>query len=336
MVIQSKIVTTFGGLNDDPHQALRDVRRVLRLPGGEFVVVNGKPLDLRLFDASGRYLRSFGRAGSGPGEFRYNADVHPGTGDTVLTLAAVDRRWMEFDFVGRLLREYPMEQGPALIGGVTLTGGYFVRHHLPGSRGCAYPKLAGLPLPRSPMPREVLTDASGRLWVSDAEQSGQWQVTDPGSSTVHMVQLPAGFRVEQFSSDQLVGLTMDENNADHVMMLSVPLPPLPAARPRCDPPPKVDLPIFEELKTHARNGATTMEAVRRDLGRYPESADPVLKYLKLVDDTAFTLLVSGADGWGFEVMDRPSGARCVMSMGRHGIPGWDSGHLVCWAPHSAP
>lgn len=335
-MIQSKVLVSFGGLSDDPHQELLDVRRVLRMPSGEFVVVNGKPLDLRLFDADGRYVRSFGRVGSGPGEFRFVVDVFPGAGDTVLAYSAVNRRWSEFDRDGSLLREYPVEGRAVPSSGITLRAGYFVRHYLPGSRGCAYPMLGGLPPSRSDLPTEVLTDPAGRLWVSDVTRPGQWRVTDPGTRAEHAVQLPRRFQFEQFIGDQMVGLTMDADDADHVMLLTVPLPPLPAAPPRCDPPPAVELPIFKDLKTHTRNASTAMEAVRSDLGRYPDSVDPLLRYLKLDDNTSLRILASGASGWGFEIKDRPSGARCVMSVGRHGIPGWNSGHLVCEAPPPRP
>lgn len=47
-----------------------DVRGAFLLSGGRIAVGNGNPVGIRLFDASGHYLRSFGRQGAGPAEFR--------------------------------------------------------------------------------------------------------------------------------------------------------------------------------------------------------------------------------------------------------------------------
>ena len=46
------------------------IRGALRLSSGLIAVANGATNDIRLFDEHGRFVRSFGRTGAGPGEFR--------------------------------------------------------------------------------------------------------------------------------------------------------------------------------------------------------------------------------------------------------------------------
>ena len=57
-----------------------------RLPDGRIVVAHRSSGELRVFDASGIHLESWGRAGEGPGEFEpgYLAAVEPWQGDSIM------------------------------------------------------------------------------------------------------------------------------------------------------------------------------------------------------------------------------------------------------------
>jgi hypothetical protein len=46
------------------------ISAVFRLPSGRIAVVNGATSEIRFFDSNGKFFRTFGRMGSGPGEFR--------------------------------------------------------------------------------------------------------------------------------------------------------------------------------------------------------------------------------------------------------------------------
>lgn len=63
-------LVTIGTENDTNTEFLR-IRGVLRLPTGEIVVANGAPPEIRFFRPDGRFIKRFGREGSGPGEFRW-------------------------------------------------------------------------------------------------------------------------------------------------------------------------------------------------------------------------------------------------------------------------
>lgn len=59
------------GMLDGPEPyLLSGIRHGLVLESGEVVVANATPVEVRIFDRSGRHLRSFGTRGEGPGEFR--------------------------------------------------------------------------------------------------------------------------------------------------------------------------------------------------------------------------------------------------------------------------
>lgn len=58
------------------------VSGVVRMPSGEIVVANSRSQELRVFSATGQYIRTLSRSGSGPGELRFLGSVWRG-GDTV-------------------------------------------------------------------------------------------------------------------------------------------------------------------------------------------------------------------------------------------------------------
>ena len=63
-------ITSVGAIDGPPESQLHRVRGVARLGDGRVVVSNQGSSEIRLYDASGRWIRSIGGEGDGPGEFR--------------------------------------------------------------------------------------------------------------------------------------------------------------------------------------------------------------------------------------------------------------------------
>lgn len=101
------------GEEDGPEELLlNNVSDVLRLPDGRIVIANSGSYELRVFDASGRYLRSVGRMGGGPGEFssrlllfRHEDEVYA-TDDNALRIHAYD---LDLQFRETRRFEVPMD-----------------------------------------------------------------------------------------------------------------------------------------------------------------------------------------------------------------------------------
>jgi hypothetical protein len=62
---------TIGREEGDPEYLFDGIRGVLRLTDGRIVVADGGSSQIRFFDPSGDYVEAIGRAGEGPGEFRF-------------------------------------------------------------------------------------------------------------------------------------------------------------------------------------------------------------------------------------------------------------------------
>src|SRR5690606_5816123 len=66
-------ILEIGVLEGDPAYMFSQMRGPRRLSDGSIVVLDGATSEVRIFDAEGRHLRTFGRKGQGPGEFQVAA-----------------------------------------------------------------------------------------------------------------------------------------------------------------------------------------------------------------------------------------------------------------------
>lgn len=83
---------TLTGAETGDSSAFANVGPVRLLSDGRIVVTDMAAHRLVVFDASGRYLRSLGREGSGPGEFRYVTSLTTLPGDSLATFDGRLRR----------------------------------------------------------------------------------------------------------------------------------------------------------------------------------------------------------------------------------------------------
>ncbi|HVH13587.1 MAG TPA: hypothetical protein VM759_11065, partial [Longimicrobium sp.] len=90
---------TIGEANGAPEYALSNVVGAVRLSNGHIVLANRGTNELRYYDAHGRHVRTAGRDGDGPGEFRW-IDAIANAGDTALVWDAFARRLSRFDDTG--------------------------------------------------------------------------------------------------------------------------------------------------------------------------------------------------------------------------------------------
>ena len=79
---------------------LHRVTDATRLPDGRIVVANGGSMELLVFDATGRYLESWGGQGEGPGEFKSLNRVRPWAGDSLIAADPDQGRISIFDLEG--------------------------------------------------------------------------------------------------------------------------------------------------------------------------------------------------------------------------------------------
>ena len=88
---------------EDPYM-LFAVTDATILSDGRIVVVNRGTRELRVFDARGTYLETWGGEGEGPGEFRDLMHIEPMPGDSVIVWGWLDPTMTVFDPAGNFVR----------------------------------------------------------------------------------------------------------------------------------------------------------------------------------------------------------------------------------------
>lgn len=74
---------------------------------GRIYILDGQALEIRVFDAAGRHVRSFGGQGAGPGELRQPLGMTWGPRGELWVADFANARYSVFDTAGTFLRSYP-------------------------------------------------------------------------------------------------------------------------------------------------------------------------------------------------------------------------------------
>ncbi len=121
----------------DPY-LLQWVRDALILPDGRIVVANTSTDELRVFDAQGRHLETWGGSGEGPGEFTSLSQVYRWREDSLIAMYSQGRRLSVFDSAGNFGRAFSLQRDDKFFlveavspAGIILTSDLFMRGSLP-------------------------------------------------------------------------------------------------------------------------------------------------------------------------------------------------------------
>lgn len=120
-----------GTAADDSSRQLHEVQAAALLSDGTLVIANGGSNQLHVFDPAGEHVRSMGRDGEGPGEFRSLNNVWAGAGDTLFAWDYQLRRLSVFSAAGEFVRTVqPPSQRSHFAAGVLDDGSVVVAEHL--------------------------------------------------------------------------------------------------------------------------------------------------------------------------------------------------------------
>lgn len=305
------------------------VTGVRKLANGMVVVANTKPLELRLFDAKGKFVRRIGRSGNGPGEFRGDLRLLPAGGDSIVVFVSGRLRNVIYRQDGTLLGETVFERNlsPLLTTSALASRTSIWSGGAPIS-GCVRPVLAALPKGDEPMLHELYSDQAGRSWVRDFG-ARQFTVYSPAGRSVGRVVLPASFEPMQIEPTFVAGVGRLTDDVEQIQVWPVTTPA--AARPACmstvDSFPVPSSVRLAELKTLIRNAATASEASYARYNRYVYSKDSL--ELEVPSDMTYRTLRATGNGWAISVFDKKSTLFCVMGVGDAAPAAWGNGMLRC-------
>jgi len=100
-----------GALEGEPEYQLFDVRDAHRFADGRLAIANGGSYQIRFYDPSGRYRRSVGGEGDGPGEFRSIYALHPRPADSLWVFDTRHWSFIVLDSAGAFVRTWSFGSG---------------------------------------------------------------------------------------------------------------------------------------------------------------------------------------------------------------------------------
>ena len=103
-IVSPEPLADIGTVDGDSSYQLYRVESAAILSDGRIVIANTGTSELRLYDERGTFIRSIGRDGEGPGEFRNVSNVWAGAGDTLLAWDFQLQRLSIFSADGEFLR----------------------------------------------------------------------------------------------------------------------------------------------------------------------------------------------------------------------------------------
>ena len=129
---------SIGQVEGAPEYQLFRATQGTLLADGTIVVSNTGTQELRFYDRTGKYLRSAGRKGQGPGEFATLSLVGTLAADSLLISDFQLKRYSVFDRAGKFVRSFP---APTELGPITYANAGVLRDgRLVAFRGAAGPE----------------------------------------------------------------------------------------------------------------------------------------------------------------------------------------------------
>jgi hypothetical protein len=269
-----------------------------RLPGGAIAVANAGSNELRVFDASGKYLHAFGRNGDGPGEFRQIAwSGH--AGDTAFVWDAAHLRITSvlLGDAPHLLKTIPVsiegDSGREAIIAGRLTDGRWLVHGMtrPTEFSSGVHRLRGF--------AGVLgSGGSGTVqWLGEAPDIALFIYNPSGSQKMVMVE-PAAFSPFFMTTVSGSSIWFGDTAADTLLRVDVATGAKETAR-LPDPPVPLPHELLELTRTEAL--ASTKDSTARALANEKFRGPNLPEHLPSYED-----MLAGMDG---EVWLRMIGAK---------------------------
>ena len=200
--IGSEPTVSIGAVTGEDAYLLHQVDKAVTLPDCRMVIANTGTNEIRVFDASGVHLATWGRAGEGPGEFTALAGVASWPGDSIVAWDTRARTVAVFDSEGALGRSFVLEgddrpNQPRMA----LSGGTVIGRAVDAGGGPGYR-------------RENLTyaihDAEGSTRVSLGDHPGRESFINMEGRMAVFGLLPFSRSLHEASWGQLVILTPDD------------------------------------------------------------------------------------------------------------------------------
>jgi len=232
IALDSLPLVSIGTEDGSPAELLAGAHSALLLKDSSIVIANSGTHEIRIFDPTGQHLRTVGRSGSGPGEFRSYlvtyfdercaVAVYDHGGQRVTTY---DDDWQPK--VSTFMRS---ETGGNSPGPTWLYGRYWI-HGVVGARERDEVRRA-LDLAGLNSFHGVLRDPAGCIWTTpEGPYGSSWTVRGPDGQPIFGVALPEDAQLLQVTGDRVLLRRVDDLGVGRIAVHSLETPQGCAATP---------------------------------------------------------------------------------------------------------
>ena len=219
--LSSEPTLAIGAFDGPEEYLLFQASRARRLDNGNIVIANGGTNELRFYDPNGTHVRSVGREGDGPGEFRSGefrpmGPLWPLGSDSIAVWDSGNQRLTVFDIDGELGRTFRLDPIPdeILLGpqgiladnsllvagladlpeGLGWSTNLYVRHSLEGAQVTTLARRPGVEMNRAsagagvsvPYGRAAMVAVFGNRWYYGSSDSWEIEVYSPDGALTHL------------------------------------------------------------------------------------------------------------------------------------------------------
>ncbi len=351
-VLSEKPLVEIGVREGEEVYQLHRVSGSVRLEDGKILVVNAGSRELRLFEADGSYLRTFGRDGEGPGEFRNPAKIRKLAPDSILVWDESLLRISFFDATGTFLgaRQLLPTKETLFPGDEWLVGRNWIDSPVaPEDRGRVRQAVQAMP-PAGTLNtvRFLRVTDDGWIWASDrrppADTALSWTVYDLSGEVVAQLRTPPRFLPHEIGPDYILGRFQDEMDINYVRLyaLNKPAgsPPAPgllvsvgSGEPDAGRPsgPRVPEEVLAGIRSLVKGMASAQEIYYSDHYTYTTDLEALEEILRGTpfEEVEVSILFAGTDGWMGTFTHRATGAVCGLAYGFYLPMGWQPGTVLC-------
>lgn len=114
------------GESDDPEKSFAEVSNFVVDEAGTIYALDFKDRKIKVFDKEGKFIRSFGEQGQGPGEMEMPAGIHLTASDELVIEDAYARKLVYFSKDGTYIRNFSFADRMALVNLVMGPNGHFL------------------------------------------------------------------------------------------------------------------------------------------------------------------------------------------------------------------
>lgn len=330
--IESSPVLSIGTADGDDPYLLDRAYSSLMFDGGFVAVANSGSHEIRVFDETGLHVRTLGRHGSGPGEFRGNLTVYRSATDRLVVFDQSNWRVTEYTSDWTVVASAIHSPGSIseFLGPEWLYRSFWVRGAVtPIQRSVVRSTLAGLLPKNGRAVTFAILDGQGCLWLrSVAGPDDEWSVVSQGGTAIGVARLPIGLEVLQIGDNRILGRRIDSLGVETVQLYAF-------SRPSGCSGVKQDTASLQSVAV----GETRAELVRglEDLDRRQEqyyvdhaSYANDVDSLQLSDgDFEFTVVRGDRRGWLAVVRRKGGNIICAAGVGYPTPALWRQGSPKC-------